>query len=253
MPQQALIPHEKSPGEVDQSYGGLVEGVHLAGYSLERALRKLEWLLEHDRWKTVGTGYDDINEFLDTIKLDSFKVVVIERKKIAARIKELQPGASNRQIAKVLGVDETTVRRDSAANAASADKKKNNPKADGAAPAANAASVSGAAAAKIVESKEHKEGGKDAKQEFHSEQTAGGCTVKTLEELVASGRRFTTFYVDPPWQYDNQGTRGSTDNHYGTMTVDQNLRAAGQAARRRRCSTAPLGAKWLPFRVPEDL
>jgi hypothetical protein len=60
-------------GDVDQGYGGLVEGVHLAGYSLERAFRKLEWLLEDDRWKTVGGGYEDINAFLDTIQLDELR------------------------------------------------------------------------------------------------------------------------------------------------------------------------------------
>src|SRR5450755_4612893 len=98
--------------EVNQSFGGLVEGVHLAGYALERALRKLEWLLDEDRWKTVGGGYENINAFLDTIKLDSFKMIAVERKKIAEHIKQLQPAASNRQIAKMLGVDHKTVAAD---------------------------------------------------------------------------------------------------------------------------------------------
>ena len=29
------------------------------------------------------------------------------------------------------------------------------------------------------------------------------------------------FYADPPWSYGNQGTRASTDNHYGTMSVEE--------------------------------
>jgi len=37
--------------------------------------------------------------------------------KLATRIKELQPQVSNRSLAKVLGVDEIRVRRDTAANA----------------------------------------------------------------------------------------------------------------------------------------
>lgn len=45
------------------------------------------------------------------------------------------------------------------------------------------------------------------------------CT--DLNELVSAGRKFGCIYVDPPWQYSNQGTRASTDNHYSTMTVDQ--------------------------------
>ena len=57
-----------NPG-VDQSFGSLVEGIHLAGYSLERAFQKLEWLIEGDRWKTVGDGFEDVNAFLDTSNL----------------------------------------------------------------------------------------------------------------------------------------------------------------------------------------
>lgn len=36
-----------------------------------------------------------------------------------------------------------------------------------------------------------------------------------------SGRKFKCIYADPPWRYSNQGTRGSTNNHYATMTVDE--------------------------------
>lgn len=32
--------------------------------------------------------------------------------------------------------------------------------------------------------------------------------------------RFGIIYADPPWQYGNQSTRASTDNHYDTMSVD---------------------------------
>jgi N6-adenosine-specific RNA methylase IME4 len=45
--------------------------------------------------------------------------------------------------------------------------------------------------------------------------------VRDLRTLIAKGRRFSTCYVDPPWKYDNQGTRAATDNHYPTMTVEQ--------------------------------
>lgn len=46
-------------------------------------------------------------------------------------------------------------------------------------------------------------------------------TVGDLNKLVADGRRYGTIYADPPWSYDNQGTRAATGNHYGTMTVDE--------------------------------
>jgi N6-adenosine-specific RNA methylase IME4 len=45
--------------------------------------------------------------------------------------------------------------------------------------------------------------------------------VCDLQQLVAEKRRFTTIYADPPWKYDNQASRGSTNNHYPTMTVQQ--------------------------------
>lgn len=43
--------------------------------------------------------------------------------------------------------------------------------------------------------------------------------VTSLDEL--KGQQFGCIYADPPWQYGNQATRASTDNHYDTMTVDQ--------------------------------
>jgi N6-adenosine-specific RNA methylase IME4 len=46
------------------------------------------------------------------------------------------------------------------------------------------------------------------------------CAIDDLSSLVASGKRFGCIYADPPWKYDNQATRASTDNHYSTMSVD---------------------------------
>lgn len=92
-------------------YGRLVESVYLAGYTFERAWQRLEWLLVGDRWQQVGPGYTDINTFLATIKLPE-GVTPDRRKKVAARIKALQPEASQRKIAGALGVTEATVNRD---------------------------------------------------------------------------------------------------------------------------------------------
>src|SRR5262249_50646896 len=69
-------------------------------------------------WREVGRGYDDVNEFLADIRLDQFRIVAEQRKRIVERIRELQPEVSNRTIAKVVGVDEITVRRDTATNVA---------------------------------------------------------------------------------------------------------------------------------------
>lgn len=48
-------------------------------------------------------------------------------------------------------------------------------------------------------------------------------TIEDLHELVKSGKRFGTVYADPPWPYDNQGTRSATRRHYkehNTMSID---------------------------------
>jgi hypothetical protein len=100
--------------QASQAYGALREGVHIAGYTFERACSKLEWLLEHDRWRGVGDGFTDVNAFLASIRLDSFRPLAEQRKRIAQRIKELQPKASNRAIAKPLGVSHQTINADMA-------------------------------------------------------------------------------------------------------------------------------------------
>lgn len=45
-----------------------------------------------------------------------------------------------------------------------------------------------------------------------------GCTADDLSKVTA---KFGCIYADPPWQYGNQSTRASTDNHYSTMSLDE--------------------------------
>lgn len=52
-----------------------------------------------------------------------------------------------------------------------------------------------------------------------------GVKVKPIEGTTddlstLAGKKFGTIYADPPWSYGNQATRASTDNHYGTMSVE---------------------------------
>ena len=49
----------------------------------------------------------------------------------------------------------------------------------------------------------------------------GTCTVADLWRLVEMGQKFGAIYADPPWVYDNQGTRAATGNHYGGLTVEE--------------------------------
>jgi len=55
--------------------------------------------------------------------------------------------------------------------------------------------------------------------ENHQPRLAG--VVNVLNELVEQGSKFGTIYADPPWPYDNQGTRAATGNHYPTMSMDE--------------------------------
>jgi hypothetical protein len=49
---------------VGEAYGKLTEGLHIAGYTFERASTNLEWLLEGDRWQ-LGGRFADVNKFMD--------------------------------------------------------------------------------------------------------------------------------------------------------------------------------------------
>jgi N6-adenosine-specific RNA methylase IME4 len=42
-----------------------------------------------------------------------------------------------------------------------------------------------------------------------------------LGALSSRGMKFGTVYADPPWLYGNQGTRGSTGDHYVGLSVDE--------------------------------
>jgi hypothetical protein len=104
----------------DTVHGRLLESVHVSGYTFERACSELEWLLDKDRWKRVGGGYEDINAFMASIEasFSEFRPVAEKRRKIAKRLAELN--ASQRQTARLLGANETTIRRDLGKRAAKA-------------------------------------------------------------------------------------------------------------------------------------
>lgn len=69
---------------------------------------------------------------------------------------------------------------------------------------------------------------RELRSEVHRRKNAIGCrpssetcTITDLAALTESGKRFGCIYADPPWVYDNQGTRAATGNHYLGLTVDQ--------------------------------
>lgn len=34
-------------------------------------------------------------------------------------------------------------------------------------------------------------------------------------------KKYSIIYADPPWGYQNRGTRAAANKHYGTMTLDE--------------------------------
>jgi site-specific DNA-methyltransferase (adenine-specific) len=99
--------------------GRLLESAHITGYTLERAVSELKWLIADDRWKHLG--YEDGTEFVETMQnlFGSAKIPVAERKDLA---KQLTAIANQRATAKLLGVDEGTVRLDLGTKVQAADK-----------------------------------------------------------------------------------------------------------------------------------
>jgi len=90
------------------------EGAHIAGYSLQRSMENLRWLLEDSRFEQLAGGYKNVNDFLRDTQ-DAFKLLNIkpeERKQIAELVKELQPLASQRAIGDLMGVSQPTIRKD---------------------------------------------------------------------------------------------------------------------------------------------
>jgi hypothetical protein len=132
-------------------YGKAHANFHVAGYAFERGCLDLEWLLEGDRWKLDGS-FDDVNEFLKSLQLEKFITVAQERKRLALRIKQLQPEASNRAIAKALGASHQTIGRDVGPDGPSASQKANgnNEAASASGPNGPPRERSGAEAAQLV-------------------------------------------------------------------------------------------------------
>jgi N6-adenosine-specific RNA methylase IME4 len=223
---QDLAPDALPPGDgdslayPDQAYGQLTEGLHVASYTLERALSALEALLAGEAWRRVEPGYADINAFMDSIRLDQFKANVDQRQRIVKRIKELQPAASNRQIARTLGVGKDTVSRDLGANAPRGNENAKERKGAKPSSGANAPAVlTGTEAAKRVLNFE--------KAPFKRAERRAAILqgIIAANPPLPTGRRYPVIYSDPAWRWEawsrETGLDHAPEAHYGTMTVDE--------------------------------
>lgn len=91
-------------------HGRLLEAAHISGYTAKRAVTELEWLLEEDRWKEVGPGYQEIDAFLSSIDLSEFKMAIERRKSLVRKLAAIQ--ASQVKTAAAIGVSRKTVQND---------------------------------------------------------------------------------------------------------------------------------------------
>jgi 16S rRNA G966 N2-methylase RsmD len=197
--------------EAAELFGKLKEGVYIAGHELERALSTLEWMLEDDRrWRSLG--HQTVNDFLDSINFDKeLRLAAETRKKIAKRIKELQPEASNRKIAKVTGVNPSTIDRDLAANAAAdAQKTQDNQSTT----AANAApQLSGSDTAKLAarhQAARLRQVRDDARQQalYSASEIAPGISLhvgdfRELSPQVIPDESVQLVFTDPPYERES--------------------------------------------------
>jgi N6-adenosine-specific RNA methylase IME4 len=207
----------------NEAYGRLKEGVHIAGYTFERACHELEWLIADDyRWKVCSNkGFTNINDFIRSIQLDDLRPVAEARKRIAKRIKELQPQVSNRAIAGALGVDEGTIRGDIAENSAPGEKKANKNKGENEATAENSApapvgELSGERAARVVMQRE-------AAGMNRLEVIRQGAAIRAEPPPYPGHGPYRVIVVDPPWPYEIRAEDVShrAAHDYPTMTLEQ--------------------------------
>lgn len=197
-----------------ETYGRLTEGLHVTGYSFERACTHLEWLLEDNRWQRCG-DFSDVNQFLGSLRFDQFRPVAEARKRIATKIKALQPEASNRQIAATLGVGRRTIDRDTGPNgptqspAAAVNDMGSGPN--------GPRSLSGEQAARAVQRLADKGAGKRERRQARERDLA-------QKQLALPQTKFGVIYADPPWRFEpysrETGMDRAADNHYPTMTLD---------------------------------
>ena len=193
-----------------EAYGRLTEGIHITGYTFARACTNLEWLLADDRWKACGE-FRDVNAFLDSLRLDQFRPVAETRKRIAARIKSLQPKASNRQIARTLGVSHQSIGRDTGPNGPLTieNAKQSGPSTTGNGPNGPPSSLTGEEAARAAQKLASKEiAGEETKQR-RAQSRAATPLVNGMELRVGDCR---TALADIP---DNSVPLILTDPPYG--------------------------------------
>ena len=93
-------------------YGQLSANLDITGYCHEKAMQNLKYLLQDGRWKEIGTGFKNINDFVRSLSdyWSQWKILAEQRKEIALMLHEEE--VSQRAIAEMVGVSKDTIRGD---------------------------------------------------------------------------------------------------------------------------------------------
>lgn len=174
--------------DANQTYGALTEGFYLASFTFERAMSRTLALLKKDEWRKVGDGFDDVNDFVRSLRLDRFKVLAEQRRDFVDRVKALQPAVSNRAIADALGVSRMTVNRDTGTNVPPDGRE---PRENGEAAGTNA--PPGAAGGKHDAARINQ---RDTREERREEK------LNSIAKAAKLTGQFSVVYADPPWEFE---------------------------------------------------
>jgi N6-adenosine-specific RNA methylase IME4 len=209
----------------DQVHGRLMESMHLSGYGFERAMSEFEWLLDADRWRRVGGGFDDINAFLATINLSRFKHTVDQRKGLAQRLEALQ--ASQRATARTLGVNNATVSRDLAV--ANATHETGAPVQEDSPPVANATPerewfADTTDPAELSQKRARRD--KAARDADVARGVDATGVVNRDIRAASVAVMYSTIVLDPPWDWGDEGDQnqlGRAKPKYAALSLDELL------------------------------
>lgn len=203
--------------DANQAYGALTEGLYLASHTFERAMAQALRLLKDGSWRLVGSGFDDVNAFIRSLKLDQFKIVADQRKEFAEQVRELQPQVSNRAIAKALGVGHDTVDRDLGRGANAPDGRENanpdNGRKSGGGAYAPAGAYGGRRDARIV-----------LQRDYRRERVAE--KLASLSEAALLAGLFSVQVSDPPLTDKFGPSARQVEVHYPVMSEDSLLAMA---------------------------
>lgn len=201
--------------EINRAYGAVMEGVFVAGFTFERATKALIWLLQDSRFKACG--FDDVNKFLATVKLDTLKPSAEARAQFVKLVKDLQPEVSNRAIASVVGVNRSTIDEDARrGNPPPVEKKPNDIKLIENQGGGNPLPTpSGAGAQAILDKKQAAAERTEAKAEKKE-----GLRAAAFSETGP----FDVVVIDPPWameKIDRDVRPKQAAFDYPVMTIEQ--------------------------------